>query len=111
MTIMERIIQIMAEKNIRKSDLFNDCGIPQSSFWSWTAANVESIPSEYVAKLAAYFDVSCDELLTGIKTKDRLTENQFHLISEFENLDWDGQQVVLGTLVSEKRRMAEQSEG
>lgn len=111
MTIMERIVRLMEEKNIKRADLLSGTGIPQSSFWSWASANVDSIPSEYVSNLAAFFDVSCDEILTGVKTKDRLTENQLHLINEFENLDWDGQQVVLGTLVAEKRRMTEQTEG
>lgn len=110
MTIIERIIQLADERGIRKAELYKSCGIPQSTFSTWMVANANSIPSEYVVKLAKFFAISCDELLTGEKSIVDLPENQAHLLTEFAKLDWEGQQVVLGALVAEKRRM-EQMEG
>lgn len=110
MTIMERIIEIAEEKHIKKADIYRNCGIPQSSFSSWTIANVTSIPSEYVVSVANYFGVSCDELLIGEKTVNRLNENEMNLIRKFNELDWDGRQIVLATLVNEKRRMEKESQ-
>lgn len=110
MTIIERIINLADERGIRKAELYKSCGIPQSTFSTWTIANANSIPSEYVVKMAEFFNISCDELLTGKRSTTNLPENQARLLTEFEKLDWEGQQVVLGALVSEKRRM-EQVEG
>lgn len=110
MTIIERIIQLADDRGIRKAELYKTCGIPQSTFSTWTVANANSIPSEYVPKIAEFLHISCDELLTGERNMIDLPENQSRLLTEFEKLDWEGQQVVLGALIAEKRRM-EQSEG
>ena len=105
MTIMERIYALAEPKGIKKADIYNNCGIPQSSFSVWTNANPESIPSEYIPALAKYLGVSCDELLTGEKPMLDLPENQVRLLTGFSSLDWDGQQMVLAALIAEKRRM------
>ena len=110
MTIIERIMMMADDQNIRKPDLYKSCNIPQSTFSSWTQSNSSSIPSEYVVSLARFFGITCDELLTGIKPMTELTEVQQRLIEGFDKLDWDGQQIVLATMISEKRRMA-QTEG
>lgn len=110
MTIIERIIQLADEKGIGKAKLYKSCGIPQSTFSTWTVANANSIPSEYVPKIAEFLHISCDELLTGERSTIDMPENQSRLLAEFEKLDWEGQQVVLGALIAEKRRM-EQIEG
>lgn len=110
MTIIERIIRLADDRGIRKAELYKTCGIPQSTFSTWTVANASSIPSEYVPKIAEFLHISCDELLTGKRSTADLPENQARLLAEFEKLDWEGQQVVLGALIAEKRRM-EQIEG
>lgn len=110
MTIIERIYKYATPKGIRKSDIYNNCNIPQSSFSAWTNANVNSIPSEYVPAIANYLGVTCDELLTGKKSLVHLSENQAHLIRGFDALDWEGQQMVLSAMVAERRRM-ESKEG
>ena len=110
MTIIERIIKLADDRGIRKVELYKSCGIPQSTFSTWTVANANSIPSEYVVTISKFLGVSCDELLTGERSTVELPENQARLLSEYEKLDWEGQQVVLGALIAEKRRM-EQMEG
>ena len=111
MTIIERIIRMADDKRIRKVDLYKACGIPQSTFSGWTTANVTSIPSEYVVSIANLFGITCDELLTGVPSLNSLNDDEKHLLIEFNQLGWEGKQVVLGTLVNEKRRMESQVEG
>lgn len=105
MTIIERIIKLADDRGIRKVELYKSCGIPQSTFSTWTVANANSIPSEYVVAIAKFLGISCDELLTGERSTAELPENQARLLIEYEKLDWEGQQVVLGALIAEKRRM------
>ena len=110
MTIIERILEILSEKDIPRHVLRKACGIPQSTFSTWISANVTSIPSEYIPTMANYLGVSCDELLTGNKTLS-LDAEQIRLIKDFGSLDWDGKQMVLAALIGEKRRMMEKRKG
>lgn len=105
MNIFERVLALAEARKVSTVTLRKSCDIPQSTWGTWAKANPSSIPSEYVASIARYFDITTDELLTGERPKLDLSDVQRRLIDGFDMLDWDGQQIVLATLVTERRRM------
>lgn len=109
MTIIERICALLSERGMKKKTVIDAVDISPSTFSTWIGANVEGIPSQYIPGIANVFGITCDELLTG-ETAIVTDDNEKHLISLFRDLDWDGQQMVLAAIVTEKRRMdAEQA--
>lgn len=103
MTIIERVNKMCADRKMFRKAVCEACQINTSTWSSWTVANVTSIPSEYVARLATLFNCTCDELITG--STDIITagdERQFLIM--LRGLDWDGRQLVLAKLVEEYRR-------
>lgn len=107
MTIIERIVQYADDRNLRRKDLYTRCGIPQSTFSSWVTANVTSIPSEFIPKIADMLNVSCEELLTGA-VGHPISQDQQRLLDMYNALDWEGKQIVSAKIIAEKRRMAKE---
>lgn len=108
MTIIERVEEILASKGMKKKAAYEAAGVSASTYSTWVAANVTSIPSEYVPPLAKLLDITCDELLTG-ETKIIADKNTSRLLEIYNSLTFDGQQLVLAKAVEEKRY--EQREG
>lgn len=102
MTICERITGILAERGIMKKAVCQTLGISPSTFSTWLTANTSSIPSEYIPPLADMFGITCDELLTG-KPGSTVNETEERLLDIFRSLDWDSQQIILASAVTEKR--------
>lgn len=102
MTIIERIEAMLLERGMKKKAAYDACGASASTYSTWVAANVTSIPSEYVPKLAQLFGCTCDELLTG-ETQIVTDSSTKHLLEIYNALGWEGQQVVLAKAVEEKR--------
>lgn len=110
MTLIERILTILDERNMSRSTLYRACDISQSRFSTWVVGNVNSIPTEDAVNIAKYLNISCDELLTGKDTsRVKYDENKQRLIDGYDMLDWDGKQILLATMVKECRRVLEQS--
>ena len=87
MTILDRIYELMNERNLRPSQVTNDIGIANSSFSDWK--KVKGSPSlDAVTKLAAYFNVSLDYMVNGIETKslELSSQNEIVLIQNFRKL-------------------------
>ena len=104
MTIIERICALLSERGMKKKTVIDAIDISPSTFSTWIGANVEGIPSQYIPGIAKVFGMTCDELLTG-ETSIVTDKNEQHLIGLFRDLDWDGQQMVLAAIVTEKRRL------
>ena len=102
MTIIERIEQNLAKRGMKKKAAYDAIGVSPSTYSTWVAANVTSIPSEYVPVLADLFGITCDELLTG-QTRIVADERFASLINVFDSLTWEGQQIVLAKAIEEKR--------
>lgn len=102
MTIIERIEQNLAERGMKKKAAYETIGASASTYSTWVAANVTSIPSEYIPPLANLFGITCDELLTG-ETKIISDDSTRHLVQIFSALPWEGKQIVLAKAVEEQR--------
>lgn len=102
MTIIERIESMLTERGMKKKAAYEAIGVSPSTYSTWVAANVSSIPSEYIPQLAALFGITCDELLTG-ETQIVAGESNRRLLSIFKSLPWESQQLVLAKAVEEQR--------
>lgn len=106
MTVMERVAQEIASRGIKQKTVCEACGASPSLLSTWLRANPPSIPSEYVPGIAKVFGMTCDELLTGEKPF-ALSADERRMIDMFRSLPWDGQQIVMATVVQEQRRAEE----
>lgn len=102
MTIIERVEQHLAARDMKKKAAYDTIGVSASTYSTWVAANVTSIPSEYIPPLARLFGVTCDELLTG-ETQIVTDERTRRLIEIYNGLTWEGQQLVIGEAIREQR--------
>lgn len=72
-TYAETLLGILEEKGLRKSDLVNNLGIPDSTVRGWWAK--DSIPALDVAfKVANFLNVSMEYLITGQVSKEKKLE-------------------------------------
>lgn len=106
MTITERIESMLAERGMKKKAVYDLINVSPSTYTTWVATNAASIPSEYVPAIAKLFGITCDELLTG-ETKIVSDAQTANLLSIYNGLSWDGQQLVIARAIEEKRREAE----
>ena len=78
MTFVDRVLQLIEEKNISKNKLLTDLDLSKNSFVNWLDRG--NTPSgDVIVKIAKYFDVSVDYLL-GLS-------NERHRLVSFEELD------------------------
>lgn len=104
MTLIQRVVEYAAERHIPKKKVAAVCGIHPSVLSNWITGEVDTIPSKCIPPLARLFNVSCDELLTGEKNLT-LSDDQRRVLNMFNELDRDGQLIVLATIVNERRRI------
>lgn len=69
MTIAERIFYLLERRGKRSSDLARALGVRQTTVSEWKTGKREPSATQY-AKLAEYFDVSLDYLITGREPRD-----------------------------------------
>lgn len=105
MTIIERIEALLEEQGMKKKAAYDAIGVSASTYSTWVAANVTSIPSEHIPTLAGMFGLTCDELLTG-QTQIIKDENTRRLIEIYNALPWEGKQIVLAKAVEETRLLS-----
>lgn len=78
MTFVNRVLQLIEEKNITKNKLLTDLGLSKNSFVNWLERG--NIPNgDVIVMIAKYFDVSVDYLL-GLSSER-------HRLVSFEELD------------------------
>ena len=81
MTIGERLLKLRKEKNISQEELANVLDVSRQTISKWETG--ESMPDfNKIIPICEYFEISTDELLTGIKKGDNLLdvkkENKFY---------------------------------
>lgn len=64
--------QLLQKFNYTAYKVSKDTGIPQSTIYSWKSSN-RRISSDIGERLAAYFNVSIDYLMTGTERSDKET--------------------------------------
>ena len=71
MTIGERLLKLRKEKNISQEELANVLDVSRQTISKWETG--ESMPDfNKIIPICEYFEISSDELLTGIKKGDNL---------------------------------------
>ena len=83
MNFIEKLLEIMNERDISGYQLEKDTGIKQATLGKWKKGPLPTI--DKLVTLVNYFQVSSDELL-GIDTKSNLTENEQELLEQFRKL-------------------------
>lgn len=75
MTIGERLLKLRKDKNISQEELANVLDVSRQTISKWETG--ESMPDfNKIVPLCEYFEISSDELLTGIKKGDNLLDTQ-----------------------------------
>lgn len=101
--MFERFMRLLKEKGKRFSDVARETGIPYSTFTDWKAGRY--IPKvDKLQKIADYFDVSMDYLLTGQEPEafwdgpadvPAFTIGELQLLDVFKKLSAEKQEEVI----------------
>lgn len=98
--ISSRIDNLLSKNNLRRIDLVRGTGINEGTIRNWIKGSVPSAEAAY--KVAKYFNVSVEWLITGISenekdtdTKIVLSEEERALIEIFRHLDDRDKNAVL----------------
>lgn len=74
MTIVDRLLALMDERNLKPAQITRELGISGSSFTDWKKG--KGSPSlDVVVKFADYFNVSLDFIVRGEDFKDPFADN------------------------------------
>ena len=92
MTFFERLQNLMDSQRLSQKDFAEATKIRPSTISEWKR-NGNLPTGDAVIKIADYFDISLDYLLTG-KLKNELPDEDIALIVRFHNLSKEKQQVV-----------------
>lgn len=85
MTIVDRLISLMNERNLKPAQITRELGISGSSFTDWKKG--KGSPSlEVVIKFADYFNVSLDFIVRGEDFKNPLSDNSLEISNKKEKL-------------------------
>ena len=83
--MIERILALMEERRVNAKQLTLDAGLPNSSVTEWKKGRAKP-STDAIIKIAAYFGVTTDWLLTGSEPQRRTLENKREDIAvEFDN--------------------------
>jgi transcriptional regulator with XRE-family HTH domain len=81
--VIQRIVTLLKEKELKKSDLCKYLGINNSTMANWQSRNTDP-PSKYIIPICEFLDVSPYYLLTG---EDSNKNNNFISPSDQEVLE------------------------
>lgn len=86
MTIIERILEIAEEKNIKQVEIANllDKGTAQITSWKKRGCNP---PAEYLPQIAKLLNVSISFLMTGEEENNTFTYDEMELIDNYRKLN------------------------
>ncbi|MDE6798082.1 MAG: helix-turn-helix domain-containing protein [Ruminococcus sp.] len=93
--IFNNIIDLCDRKNITVSNVMGSFATSKSAMPAWKKGN---IPPDTVVRLAEFFEVSVEYLITGKDSGTYLTENEQELIDIFRTLDNREQLRLIGRL-------------
>lgn len=72
--LYERIFSLCSENGIKPGKMCTDLGISRGNISDLKMGRIESLSADKLAKIATYFKVSVDYLLTGTETKKAPTQ-------------------------------------
>lgn len=85
MTFFERLQALMDSHNLSQKQLANNTNIRQTTISEWKK-NGNLPTGETAIKLAKYFNVSLDYLLTGEEENNSLSSDEIELLSNYRSL-------------------------
>lgn len=74
--LYERIFSLCSENGIKPGKMCTDLGISRGNISDLKMGRIESLSADKLAKIATYFKVSVDYLLTGEETKKAPTDSE-----------------------------------
>ena len=78
MTMVDRLVALMDERNLKPAQITRELGISGSSFTDWKKG--KGSPSlDVVVKFADYFNVSLDYIVRGVDFKDPNVDNSLEI--------------------------------
>jgi len=106
--MIERILKLMEKEGIKASDLTGKIGLNHSAITDWKQG--KSKPStDAIVKIAEYFGVTTDYLLTGKEPSHDLTvvnTDEIQLLKDYQSLSDKGKETVYDVI-----RLAAKGEG
>ncbi|MDE6036585.1 MAG: helix-turn-helix domain-containing protein [Ruminococcus sp.] len=93
--IFNNIIDLCDAKKITVSNIVSSFATSKSAMTAWKKGN---IPPDTLVKLADYFGVSLEYLVTGNDTNKITTDNEQELMDIFRNLDSREQLKLIGRI-------------
>ena len=94
MDIVERIKDLCEQKNVKIKPLEESLGLSNGAIRQW---NTKSPSCDRILKVAQYFNVSIEYLLTGSDPgiEKYLSYEELELIQKYRQLDFNSQQKLL----------------
>ena len=92
--MIERILKLMEQNDIKDVEIVRELGLSNGVFTQWK--NGKAKPgTDAVIKIAEYFNVSCDYLLTGkTATGEEYSQDELNIIKNYRQLNDEGQEKV-----------------
>lgn len=87
MTLTERLIQLMQERKINRSELAKGADIPYTTIVALFEKGTENIKLSTLRKLADYFEVTLDDLVEG-KDSDKNPHEIHTIAAHHDGEDW-----------------------
>ena len=85
MSIIDRIIELSDEKNIKQIDIANKLDINKSVVANWKKRNCNP-PAEYIPQIAELLNVSVQWLMTGEEQSEEITSEEKALLEHYRML-------------------------
>lgn len=85
MDILNRILGLLAERNITQHKMVTDLGMSRSAVTDWKQGKSKPTLAN-VVKIAKYFNISLDMLVNGKEFTDDMTPEEKELIKKYRKL-------------------------
>lgn len=107
--LYERIAALCSEKGIKPGKMCTDLGISRGNISDLKMGRIESLSADKLSKIAVYFNVSVDYLLTGEEAKKAPTQEGERKVSDddikFALFGGDGE--ITDAMFDEVKRFAQ----
>lgn len=87
MTLIEKLDYLMKEKNINKSVLSKETGIPYTTIDGFYKKGTENIKLSTLKKIAEYFEITLDELANDDIAIDNKSSTNYEYLNDMQRND------------------------
>lgn len=93
MEIINRILELLSQKNTNQAALCKYIGIKENVFTTWKMRGTAP-QTKYIIQICEFLSVSPYYLLTGKEATDDIGETESKLLSDFRSLSKQGQEYI-----------------